>query len=138
MNQARVIFFKIKDNREKVQFICTKAEEAYRQEKKLLILVPTEEAGQYVDSLLWRLPESSFLPHLLSKSPANEWIIITTLAENLNQAPRLLNLSAEASKILHFEDIYEIFDETAPDKLQASKEKIASYQASGINPILPF
>jgi DNA polymerase-3 subunit chi len=138
MIQAKVIFFKIKDNREKVQFICAKVEEAYRQEKKLLIMVPTEEAGQYVDSILWKLPENSFIPHVFGKSPTNEWIAITTLAENLNQAPRLLNLTGQASMLQPFEEIYEIFDETSPDKLKASKEKIISYQAKGTNLVLPF
>ena len=138
MTQVKVIFYKIKDNREKIHFICTKAEEAYQQEKKLLILVPNEAAGQYVDALLWRLPENSFMPHALTGSPTNEWIAITILAENLNQASRLLNLTAQASTLQHFEEIYEIFDETSPDKLKASKEKIASYQVKGTNFVLPF
>lgn len=138
MTQAKVTFFKIKDNREKVQFICTKAEEAYRQEKKLLILVPTEAAGQYVDSLLWKFPENSFMPHVLTSVPTAQWIAITTLTENLNQAPRLLNLTGQAVTLPHFEEIYEIFDETAPDKLQTSKEKIASYQAKKVHLVLPY
>jgi len=42
-----------------------------------MILVPNIEAAQYVDSLLWKTPTDSFIPHVITQSTSSEWIVIT-------------------------------------------------------------
>ncbi|WP_068466448.1 DNA polymerase III subunit chi [Candidatus Protochlamydia phocaeensis] len=131
---AKVTFFRVKDNQAKIQLICQKAQEAFLQERRLLITVPTIEAGRYIDALLWRQPEESFLPHLFTQSPTSEWIAITTMeAGNLNQASCLLNLCLTASSFYQeYEDIYELDDETLPDKKEYAKKRLMEYKAKGL------
>jgi DNA polymerase III subunit chi len=131
---TEVIFFTVKDNSGKVQWICQKVQEAMQNEKRLLITVPSEEAASYLDTLLWKTPEESFVPHIISRSPNSEWVVISTLStHNLNQAQYLINLSLPPSPIYHhFEKIFELYDLTHPQKQQASDEKLAYYQSKGI------
>ena len=85
--QITVTFYKIKENGAKIQLICHQAMEALQCEKKLLITAPTLEAAHYLDALLWRLPEDSFIPHVVSDMPTAEWVAITLQDEvNVNRA----------------------------------------------------
>lgn len=129
-----IIFHKVKDNPGKIRFICTKALEALNKEKRLLILVPTPEAGHYIDTLLWRQPEEEFLPHIFTQSSTTEWIAITTQeGANLNQAALLLNLCSHSVQLYQpYQEIYELYDETHPQKLESSKQRAKDYQDRGL------
>lgn len=131
--QLKVTFFRVKDSGAKIRLICSKALDAYQKEKRLLIAVPNSESAQYVDSLLWRLPEESFMPHLISDVPSNEWIVITLQdKENVNGAARLLNLCTDPSPLYQFvEEVYELYDETHPQKLELSQQRMRLYQSKG-------
>lgn len=133
-NPVQASFYRIKDNPSKLELICSKAKEAIDQEKKLLILVGTLEAGQYIDALLWRKPEESFIPHLFTQNSTNEWIAITMHQSNINQAPRVLNLQLNAiSFFQEFEEIIELYDETTPEKIKFSKDRLKYYQSLRVN-----
>jgi DNA polymerase-3 subunit chi len=136
MNQktlAKVTFYRLKDNAAKIQLICTKAKESFQIEKRLLITVPSFEAAQYVESLLWRFPEESFMPHVIADTTTKEWIAITMQdKDNINQAPRLLNLCPLLSPLSnHVEEVYELYDETHPQKKELSEQRMRHYQALG-------
>jgi DNA polymerase-3 subunit chi len=134
MHPVQVSFYHIKDNQSKINLICTKAKESILLEKKLLILVGTQEAGQYIDSLLWRLPEESFIPHLFTQNITDEWIAITMQSNNINQAPIVLNLQLSPISFFHeFEEIIEFYDETSSDKTLSSQTKIKFYKSKNIN-----
>ncbi len=130
----KITFYQIKDNTAKIQFICAKAHEAFQHEKRLLITVPTLQAAQYVDALLWRIPEESFIPHVITDFSTPEWIAITLQdKQNVNQATRLLNLCSELPALYQqMEEIYEIYDETHPQKVACSKQRLDQYQAHGL------
>ncbi len=132
--KSKVYFFNVKDNQAKIHLICSKAKESFEQEKRLQILVPTIEAGQYIDSLLWRYPEDSFLTHILTTNLSSEWIVITTEETvNLNLAARLLNLCPHPVKYFSlFAEIYELYDESHPQKLENSKLRFKNYQDWGL------
>lgn len=124
----------MKDNSAKIHLICTKAQEAFKQEKRLLIVVPNFQAAQYIETLLWRNPPESFMPHVIVDTSTVEWIAITMQEEhNVNQAPRLLNLCSIPSPLYsQVEEIYEIYDETLPQKTELSQQRLRYYQDKGL------
>jgi DNA polymerase-3 subunit chi len=133
-SEIKVIFFPVKDNQAKIQLICFKVQQAINQEKRILITVPTEEAAKYIDSLLWRIPEESFIPHAIAQTPVKEWVAITPhLMHNLNEAHYLLNLCPQICPIYqHFEEIYELYDETHPQKTEWAQKRLQDYQSKGL------
>ena len=132
-NPAKITFYWVKDNTSKLELICAKAMASIEYEKRLLILVSSMEAGQYIDALLWRKPAEGFLPHLLTQESTQEWIAITMEQKNINQASCLLNLQTLAVPFYdQFEEIYELFDETSPEKAAQSQQRMADYQSRGL------
>lgn len=134
MKPVKIVFLKVQDNQRKAQAICYQVQEILKKEKRLLILVPNEEAAKYVDLLLWRFPEDSFIPHILTQHPVEDWVVITANeSQNLNSAHCLLNLNTHLSPIYHqFEEIYELYDETHSQKAQLAQKKIQEYQNKGL------
>lgn len=132
-SKPKLTFYRVKDNGAKIQLICAKAQDAFRKEKRLLIAVPNMEAAKYVDTLLWKLADESFMPHLISDVQSKEWIVITLQdQENVNDAPHLLNLCTVASPLYQFvEEVYELYDETHPQKLELSQQRMRLYQSKG-------
>jgi DNA polymerase III subunit chi len=129
-----IAFYRVKDNLAKIQLICGKAQEAFAQEKRLLIAVQTFEAAQYVEALLWRIPPESFIPHTISDTTTSEWIAITMQDQlNVNHAPRLLNLCPTASALYQaVEEVYELYDESHPQKIELSQKRARFYQEKGL------
>lgn len=130
----KVTFYRVKDNSAKIQFICTKVQEAFKQEKRLLIVVPNFQAAQFIDTLLWKTPADSFMPHVVSDTPTSEWVAITMQEEqNINQAVRLLNLCPNASPLSQLvSEVYELYDESMADKAELSKKRVEVYQSKGV------
>lgn len=136
--QTKVIFFRMNTNQAKIHFICSQIKKTLEQEKKLLIFTPNQEAANYIDALLWRLPEESFIPHAIVHSSTKEWVAITTqFNQNFNQAPYLLNLSLQNCPIYQeFEEIYELYDETNEQRRDHSHQRWTDYQSKNVNLIL--
>lgn len=115
--------------------VCAKAQEAIQHEKRLLIAVPNLQAAQYIDTLLWNSPAESFIPHIIAETPTAEWIAITMQeSQNINQAVRLFNLCPSPSALYQYVDeIYELYDESHPQKIELSQQRISFYESKGIN-----
>ncbi len=129
----RIIFYKIRDNSAKINLICSKVKESMEHEKRLLILVATKEAGEYLDALLWKKPIEGFYPHIFTQETTTEWIAITQQLANINQASCLLNLGTQPVIFFQeFEEIYELEDLTSAEKANQSKERLNHYQLQGI------
>lgn len=121
-----------------MELICDKAGESIELEKKLLILVSTPEAGKYIDALLWRKPEESFIPHIFTQSKTNEWIAITMSQSNINQASCAINLQLEPVGFSQqFEEVIELYDETTPEKLKSSQQRMDHYKSQNLEIIFP-
>lgn len=134
---TKITFYRIKDNQTKIDLICQKARAAFDYEKRLMILVPNNEAGEYIDGLLWRKPAEGFYPHLFTQEPTQEWIAITKASSNINQAVWLLNIGVTpAPFFFEFEEIFELFDETTPQKASLSNERLKNYQTQGVLPMI--
>lgn len=130
----KVCFYHMKDNSSKIQFICTKAQEAFQKEKRLLITVSNIQAAEYIDALLWRSPLDSFMPHMITNSATSEWVAITMQEqENVNQATHLLNLCSNVPSLYQqVDEIYELYDETNPQKLDLSLQRMHFYEQSNL------
>jgi DNA polymerase III subunit chi len=127
-----VNFLKVADNQSKAIRICACVQHHFDKGSSILITVNSLEVAKFVDLLLWRLPEDSFLPHVIAEQISKEMVVITTLQENLNNASILLNLCTKASPIAaQFQTVYELLDETHPEKLLQSQKRIADYSAAG-------
>lgn len=129
---VQVLFLRVKDNTAKIQWICSKVQESLKQDKRLFIFTPNAEAASYVDALLWRIPEESFVPHKIVQTPTKEGIAISTMPHNFNQAHRLLNLCPHICPIYQqFELVYELYDETHPQKTEWAQKRLSAYQSAG-------
>jgi DNA polymerase-3 subunit chi len=125
-----VRFLKVFSQADKMQAICTMAQRCFDEEKSILFFTASEEAAAYADLLLWRFPPESFLPHIRSESATQETIVITTAAQNINQAKILFNLSPlPAPHWELFPLIYELYDTSHSDKVNAAQQKMSFYNS---------
>lgn len=132
MAQTTIVFLKVRDNPSKVDRICKTLQQHFEQGCSILVTVPTKEAAEYLDQMLWRVPAESFLPHFRSEESSNDLVVITTTQANVNKATLLFNLCPEASPICkEFTQVYELLDETDPAKLKSSLNRKAAYAAAG-------
>ncbi len=105
-----VLFFPVKGTQEKLLKICKVATLYVQKKEKLIILVSDQAAFQFVDELLWKLPEEGFLPH------PNTFLTIET--EPNGEASAIFNLQPTALLDNHsFKKIYELEDYTSSEKL---------------------
>ena len=127
-----VTFLEVKSTHDKLAAISKTVQHHYEREEAVLIVVPNEEAAQYVDQLLWKLPADGFLPHDIGSKECNDVVLITTQKQNLNHAPVLIQLCQEASAIAQeFQQVYELYDRTHPSKEKAAQERKEYYRAQG-------
>lgn len=129
---AHVCFLRVVDNTSKLQSLCSVVHRHYLMKKNTLIAVPSPEVAQYIDQLLWRMPEDSFIPHAIVQGTTREKIAITTSAANVNQASVLINLLPEIhSNPGPVSTIYELLDLTSKEKEAISRKKQDAYRAAG-------
>lgn len=129
---AEIHFLKVSDNPQKLTKICQVVQHYFNLHKALLILVPNQEVAEYIDQLLWKIPEESFLPHSIVNSSSTEKVIITSMAQNFNEASIILNLTAEIHPFSEYEITIELFDETHPAKREISQQKVEKYRQQGL------
>jgi len=134
-NQSPTVYFlSVTDNTTKLNSICNVIQDHFYKKETILISVASDEAAVYIDTLLWKMPEESFIPHLIAKNTVNERVVITTSQTNLNQAGVLVNLcSTMPTNINDFNVIYELMDRTHPEKEILANKRKAAYEAAGLN-----
>lgn len=127
-----IFFLTVKDTENKLKKICLTVKEHFNRRERILITAPDDASAKYIDQLLWRLPQESFIPHVLSYQPVNEAVVVTTTLHNLNEASILINLCPSCSPILHlFQTTYELFDHTTPGKAALSQQRYDTYLNAG-------
>lgn len=115
-----VIFFTVKETAAKLRKIAEIAKEYLEKKELLLILVPDQAALEFVDALLWRLPEEGFLPHPTTLLQIDTQAREAAAIFNLKPLPYL------EKPYVH--TIFELEDYTSTEKLQLSKQRYASYR----------
>ena len=108
----RTTFFQVKSDQMKRQKIIELAEDYFEKKEPLLFKVPHQKALEYLDLLLWRFPQDSFLPHVIQDSPCSDLLAITASDENPNRSRSLFNLTPTPieNPDLFFTHIYEFED----------------------------
>ena len=119
-----IVFFPVQDVPSKLRKIVEVAALHFEKKESLCILVPDQAAYEFVDQLLWRLPEDGFLPH-----PSSLLFIDTDPKE----ATALFNLRPIAyQEKIYFKTIYELEDHTTAEKFQLSKQRYTVYRDANI------
>ncbi|MCB1110461.1 MAG: DNA polymerase III subunit chi [Chlamydiia bacterium] len=135
---VRVTFFQVRDDQQKRERIVHLAKEYFEKKEPLLIHLPHLKAVEYVDLLLWRSPQDSFLPHVIKDQPCNDYLVLTSTKENPNSARSILNLCSEPvdNEKLSFIKIYELEDLSSTQKNHAAQKRYKTYKSSGYTIII--
>lgn len=132
MNTSRVVFFQVRDNGAKLKYIVDAAMAHFDKKEAILILVEDDRAQQFVDDLLWKFPETSFLPHILTDEPTTDLIAITKVKNNCNNAKIAFNLCPTPLLIEGpFRIIYDFEDTTSIAKKNLSSLRFDAYKQAG-------
>jgi DNA polymerase-3 subunit chi len=133
----KIIFLKVLTNQEKLFSLTKTIQKHFDLGDQLLILCPNIQVANYIDQLIWRLPEDSFIPHSIVNEMCHEKVAITYQNENFNKAGILINLCKEIPSLpLGFQLVYDLFDQTDADRHALSKARFSSYQVAGLQPTL--
>ena len=129
---TRVVFFQVRENSVKLKKIVETAQSHFEKKDRLLILVEDARSEQFVDDLLWKMPETSFLPHSASDHAHAEPIAISKSKINPNGAKIAFNLCPTPLLIEGpFRIIYEFEDLTSPSKKNLSSLRFDAYKKAG-------
>lgn len=128
MPKLEILFIPIHDSQTKLYAITSAVERHYHAKEPILLRVSTEAAAEYVDKLLWRMPACGVLPHRIVGKDCSDSIAIVIGNENWNRAKILFNLSPDAHPYYdQFERIYELLDQTSPEKNTLSQQRMQTY-----------
>ena len=133
--QIRVTFFQVADDQQKRSKILHLAQEYFEKKEPLLIRLPHKKALEYVDILLWRVPQDSFLPHIIKDELCKDLIVLTTSENNPNGARSILNLCLRpiANGDLSFTRIYELEDLASSNRNKSAQERYKKYKDQGFS-----
>lgn len=124
----RVVFLQIKNNQTKILKLVQIAYHHFQAKENFLIMVQDLKTAQYVDSLLWKVPQLGFLPHSIEDHTTKEAVVISIKKENLNRAKYIFNLCPTPLLWEGLNVIYEYEDFTHPTKQMLSRKKYEAYK----------
>lgn len=132
LSSPTITFWHVSTPQQKVSCICHLVHRFFQQSKRQLILVPNDQAADYVDKLLWKYPKEAFIPHAIATEPLAAAVVITTSKQNLNNATILINLCAEASSLVNdASQTHELLDATDAKKEELSRQRKVHYEKDG-------
>ena len=132
MNSIRVVFFQVRENKEKIQKLVEQVAFHFERKESLILFTEDEKAAHYVDELLWKYPATSFLPHVLSDEVCSDYIAINFSKKNGKAAKAAFNLCPTPLLIEgSFKIIYDFEDLSSPSKQQFSALRFDAYKKSG-------
>lgn len=109
-------------------------EKIYKQDKRAVIQVGSEERLKSVDNFLWTYSQSVFLPHGTEADgrPEEQPVWITLKDENPNQSEVLILCdSTNSDHVKDFNICCEIFDGYDDQAVSNAREKWKSYKEQG-------
>jgi DNA polymerase III subunit chi len=127
MSEVKVFYFPVVDANAKVRTLTQVVTSHFLKKEKIHILVPDAKTLDFVDSLLWKEPKESFLPHC---EHVEDFITIST--EITTHAPTVFNLCQ--TPYLHTTTpkvLYEFEDISHPQKKAVFQQKFTEYQKKG-------
>jgi DNA polymerase IIIc chi subunit len=126
--ETRVILFQVRDALSKRSRLIETAQAQFAQKERLLILVEDDKALTYVDELLWKLPEESFLPHAIQETECQDWIALSKGKKNVNSARVAFNLCPTPLLLEGFRLIFDFEDLSSPNKKMFSQLRFDAYK----------
>lgn len=127
----RVTFFQVSSDAMKRQRILSTAQDYFEKKQPLLFKLPHKKALEYLDLLLWRLPQESFLPHVIKDTPCDDLIVLTSSDENPNQARSIFNLTQTPISDPCFQTIYTFEDLSSTEKNTIAQQHYHAYKSQG-------
>lgn len=128
--QKIVHFLDVETISAKLNSICKITQKHFSRKESILIAAPSQEAALYIDQLLWKQPEESFIPHIVVNIPTKELVAITVTDLNVNRARILINLRPDVPPRLdEYAIIYDLLDRTHPSKEALSRNRQSTYQS---------
>ncbi len=130
----RAVFYLIPEETEQARWVCAcrLIDKAYRQGLPVYVHVPTKEAAQQFDDLLWIFKDTSFVPHALYEGKTDLPVQIGyTKPAQLSDTTVCINLSQEIPDFYsQFHHIIEVVPEETSLRKQA-REHYRSYRTQG-------
>lgn len=129
MNPPRIILIQVKDAHTKLLELTKTAELHFEKKEPMIFFVEDDKALSFLDELLWKFPQISFLPHVTTESPIQEYLVITKIKKNLNQAKIAFNLCPTPLLIDGgFKIVYDFEDLSSPSKKNFSQMRYSAYR----------
>lgn len=128
----KVTFLRAKTAKEKLSILTETLESLLLEGKRSQVLAPNEAALAFLDEHLWEYKPEAFLPHAIAQGPSKAPVVLSLKSDNLNQAAALINLlptplpKETADK---FERIFELLDETTPEKTALARLKETAWSS---------
>lgn len=128
---SRVTFFQVTNDSMKRKWILQIAQEYFEKKEPLLFKLPHKKALEYLDLLLWRLPQDSFIPHIIKDTPSSDLIVLTSSDENPNGARSIFNLTGKPILNPFYRALYTFEDLSSTEKNTVAQEHYHAYKALG-------
>lgn len=129
---THLILFQVADGLSKKKSIVETAQRHFKKKELLIFFVEDDKAQSFVDELLWKMPECSFLPHIASDHITTEKIVITKTKSNLNKANFAFNLCSTPLLLPEFKLIYDFEDLSTPNKQRLASIRLNAYKEAGL------
>ncbi len=127
---TRVIFFPVKGGAAKLQILYQTIAAHFGRKEHILLTVEDENAQTFTQDSLWKITDTSFLPHVATDDPTTDFIAITKTKNNVNGAKIAFNLCSTPLLIQSppFRIIYEFEDLSHPNKNRLSSLRFDAYK----------
>jgi len=129
---TRVVFFQVADTGSKLKRIAETARLHFNKKEHFIFFVEDDRALHFVDELLWKIPDTGFLPHAAADEPTHHKVAVTKTKTNVNNAPYAFNLCPTPLLVPGFKIIYDFEDLTAPNKKSLSILRFNAYKQAGL------
>lgn len=116
----------VKDNNTKIQAVTATVQRHFLLGDTLLIAVHSDEAAEYLDRLLWKVPQESFIPHSLL--PSSCPVTIAKTEKNITKASVILNLRPDPFlDVKEVTILYDLLDSTSKEREELSLKRKEVY-----------
>ena len=133
----RAVFYLIPEETEQARWVCAcrLTDKAYRQGLPVYIHIPTKEAAQQFDDLLWIFKDTSFVPHALYDGKTDLPVQIGyAIPTNLPDTTVFINLAQDIPDVYkQFHHIIEIVPQETTLRKKA-REHYRYYREQGYEP----
>lgn len=126
--KQHIVLYTVTTSQKKILSLFQTVKVHFEKKEPVIIYVSDEKSLTYVDELLWKYPEDSFLPHCIASKKIKDQIVITMSRENLNQAKFAFNLCPTPILNREFTIIYDFDDKTSPHKRMLSQKRFEAYK----------